>query len=97
MNIKKLNEELEKLNLIESLDDDIFDVLTEYADNEGVNVADLIDNDYYDLKNIAEYVSEELGRSVSIKKIKKLIQEEIEALKEIGMWNADEDEDEDEE
>lgn len=89
MNIKQLNEELEKLNLIESLDDDIFDVLTEYADNEGVNVVDLID---YDLKDLADYVSEELGRSVSIKKIKKLIQEEIEALKEIGMWNEDEDE-----
>lgn len=89
MNIKQLNEKLEKLNLIESLDDDIFDVLTEYADNEGVNVADLID---YDLKDLTDYVSEELGRSVSIKKIKKLIQEEIEALKEIGMWNEDEDE-----
>lgn len=89
MNIKQLNEELEKLNLIESLDDDIFDVLTEYADNEGVNVADLID---YDLKDLTDYVSEELGRSVSIKKIKKLIQEEIEALKEIRMWNEDEDE-----
>lgn len=89
MNIKQLNEKLEKLNLIESLDDDIFDVLTEYADNEGVNVADLID---YDLKDLTDYVSEELGRSVSIKKIKKLIQEEIEALKEIRMWNEDEDE-----
>lgn len=89
MNIKQLNEKLEKLNLIESLDDDIFDVLTEYADNEGVNVADLID---YDPKDLANYVSEELGRSVSIKKIKKLIQEEIEALKEIRMWNEDEDE-----
>lgn len=89
MNIKQLNEELEKLNLIESLDDDIFDVLTEYADNEGVNVADLID---YDLKDLANYVSEELDRSISIKKIKKLIQEEIEALKEIRMWNEDEDE-----
>ena len=89
MNIKQLNEELEKLNLIESLDDDIFDVLTEYADNEGVNVADLID---YDLKDLANYVSEELGHSVSIKKIKKLIQEEIEALKEMRMWNEDEDE-----
>ena len=89
MDIKQLNEELEKLNLIESLDDDIFDVLTEYADNEGVNVADLID---YDPKDLANYVSEELGRSVSIKKIKKLIQEEIEALKEIRMWNEDEDE-----
>ena len=89
MNIKQLNEELEKLNLIEPLDDDIFDVLTEYADNEGVNVADLID---YDLKDLANYVSEELGCSVSIKKIKKLIQEEIEALKEIRMWNEDEDE-----
>lgn len=87
MDIKQLNEELEKLNLIESLDDDIFDVLTEYADNEGVNVADLID---YDLKDLAVYVSEELERSVSIKKIKKLIQEEIEALKEIRMWNEDE-------
>lgn len=69
MDIKQLNEELEKLNLIESLDDDIFDVLTEYADNEGVNVTDLID---YDLKDLAVYVSEELERSVSIKKIKKI-------------------------
>lgn len=85
MNIKKLNEELQKLTekaLTESLDDIIFDTLVEYADNEGLNVADLID---YDLQDIAEYVSDVLGRSVSVKKIEKLIQEEVEASEEIEM------------
>ena len=82
MNIKKLNEEIRKLTITESLDDVIFDTLVEYADNEGLNVVDLVD---YDLQDIAEYVSDALGRSVSVKKIEKLIQEEVEASEEIEM------------
>lgn len=82
MNIKKLNEEIRNLTITESLDDAIFDILVEYADNEGLNVIDLID---YDLQDIAEYVSDVLGRSVSVKKIEKLIQEEVEASEEIEM------------
>lgn len=80
MDIKKLNEEIRNLTITESLDDIIFDTLVEYADNEGLNVVDLVD---YDLQDIAEYVSDVLGRSVSVKKIEKLIQEEVEASEEI--------------
>lgn len=87
MNIKKLNEEIRKLTITESLDDIIFDILVEYADNEGLNVADLMD---YDWQDIAEYVSDVLGRSVSVKKIGKLIQEEVEASEEIKMQHDEE-------
>ena len=57
----------------ESAMEDAYEYLIEYADNEGLNVSDLID---YDPEEIAEWISDRMGREVTAEEIEKLIQEE---------------------
>lgn len=57
----------------ESAMEDAYEYLIEYADNEGLNVSDLVD---YDPAEIAEWVSDRMGREVTAEEIEELIQEE---------------------
>lgn len=54
--------------------EDIFQSLLKYADNEGVNVSDL---STYDMDVLADYVSDDLGINVSSDAIQKIIDDEI--------------------
>lgn len=57
----------------ESAMEDAYEYLVEYADNEGLNVSDLID---YDPAEIAEWISDRMGREVTAQEIEELIEEE---------------------
>ena len=58
----------------EGSNEDVFQCLIEYADNMGVNVADLKE---YDSAEIAEWISDKLGLPVDAEDVENMIEDEI--------------------
>lgn len=71
--VKSLNQLHESKN--EGVSETIYPYLVQYADNEGLNIADLVE---YDPAEIAEWISDRAGIEVSPDDVEKLIQEENE-------------------
>lgn len=69
--------------------EDIFQSLLKYADNEGVNISDL---KTYDSVELANYVSDDLGTNVSADTIEKIIDDEI---YDMSLLNQDDEDEED--
>ena len=71
--VKSLNQLHESKN--EGVSETIYPYLVQYADNEGLNIADLVE---YDPAEIAEWISDRAGIEVSPDDVEELIQEEDE-------------------
>lgn len=80
--VKSLNQLHESRN--ESVSETIYHYLVQYADNEGLNIADLTD---YDPAEIAEWISDRAGIEVNPDDVEELIQEESE---DCGEYEEDE-------
>lgn len=80
---------LDGLKKVLNENEDVFQCVIEYANDQGLNVSDL---DEDDAPEIAEYVSDELGRTVYAEEIENLILQEKEDMAELDDMNEDEDE-----
>ena len=54
--------------------EDVFECLIKYADEQGVNVSDL---EEYDPEEIANWISKEMGQNISVEEIEQLIADEV--------------------
>lgn len=54
--------------------EDVFECLIKYADEQGVNVSDL---EEYDPEEIANWISKEMGQNISVEEVEQLIADEV--------------------
>ena len=58
----------------EDYNEDVFECLIKYADEQGVNVSDL---EEYDPEEIANWISKEMGQNISVEEVEQLIADEV--------------------
>ena len=64
----------ELVNMREDYNEDVFECLIKYADEQGVNVSDL---EEYDPEEIANWISKEMGQNISVEEVEQLIADEV--------------------
>lgn len=77
--------------IMEDFEEDVFEELIKFADNEGVNVYEL---DQFDAADIAEFITDELGHQVDVETVERLIAQEIEDMENLGLEMEDDEIDE---
>lgn len=77
--------------IMEDFEEDVFEELIKFADNEGVNVYEL---DQFDAADIAEFITDELGDQIDVETVERLIAQEIEDMENLGLEMEDDEIDE---